>query len=429
MTAKELKELDAQYIWHPLTQHKTASAPLAIKKAQGNYLYDMDDKPYFDAISSWYTCSYGHANPVLTQALKNQVDKLHHVVFAGMTHEPAAQLAKKLIGILPYNQQKLFFSENGSTSVEIALKMAFQYHFNRGKKRNVVIALENGFHGDTFGAMSASGLSVYNGPFEDFFIDVKRIPVPTEENLSKVLKLIDELTTQHQVASFIYEPLVQGAAAMQMHEPRHLCQVLKRFKEKQVLTIADEVMTGFGKTGTFFASDAMIHKPDIMCLAKSLTGGMMPMAITTCTQQVYDAFYDDELARGFFHGHTYSGNPLGCAVAAAGIDLLTSSAIQENIQYITQSHKAHIAVYQPHKAVAQVRSCGVILAIDVAIEMERYGSKRNEMFQWFMSHGIFLRPLGKTVYIVPPFTTTPAELELLYKALLIFLDEMSLKKV
>ncbi|MGJ8683859.1 MAG: adenosylmethionine--8-amino-7-oxononanoate transaminase [Nonlabens sp.] len=424
MTLKEIQELDAKHIWHPLTQHKTASNPLVIKKAQGNYLYDMEDKPYFDAISSWYTCSYGHANPVLTQALKKQVDELHHVVFAGMTHEPAAGLAKKLIGILPENQEKLFFSENGSTSVEIALKMAFQYHFNRGEKRNVVIALENGFHGDTFGAMSASGLSVYNGPFEDFFIDVKRIPVPTEENLSIVLQLIEELTSQYKVASFIYEPLVQGAAAMQMHEPEHLCQLLRKCKEKGVLTIADEVMTGFGKTGKNFASDYMGNKPDIMCLSKALTAGIMPMAITTCTQDVYDAFYDDELARGFFHGHTYSGNPLGCAVAAAGIDLLTSSAIQENIQYITKSHQQHIEVYQSHKAVAQVRSFGVILAIDLAIEMERYGSKRNEIFQWFMKNGIFLRPLGKTVYIVPPFTTTPQELELLYKALLVFLDEL-----
>ncbi|WP_397302116.1 adenosylmethionine--8-amino-7-oxononanoate transaminase [Nonlabens ulvanivorans] len=428
MTLEELQKLDAQHIWHPLTQHKTANSPLAIKKAQGNYLFDMAGKTYFDAISSWYTCSYGHTNPVLTQAIKKQVDELHHVVFAGMTHEPAARLSKKLIGILPDNQQKLFFSENGSTSVEIALKMAFQYHFNRGEKRNVVIALENGFHGDTFGAMSASGLSVYNGPFEDFFIDVKRIPVPTEENLSEVLYLIDELTTQNQVASFIYEPLVQGAAAMQMHQPEHLCQVLKCFQEKGVLTIADEVMTGFGKTGYNFASEAMLNKPDMMCLSKALTGGIMPMAITTCTKKVYDAFYDDELARGFFHGHTYSGNPLGCAVAAAAIDLLTSDAIQENIQLITQSHKKHIKVYQSHNAVDSVRSCGVILAIDLAIEMERYGSKRNEIFQWFMNHGVFLRPLGKTIYIVPPFTTSPQELELLYKALLVFLDEMTSKK-
>lgn len=424
MTLKEIQNLDGDHIWHPLTQHKTASSPLVIKKAQGNYLFDMEDKPYFDAISSWYTCSYGHTNPVLTQAIKNQVDELHHVVFAGMTHEPAVRLSKKLIGILPYNQQKLFFSENGSTSVEIALKMAFQYHFNNGEKRNVVIALENGFHGDTFGAMSASGLSVYNGPFEDFFIDVKRIPVPNQENLKEVLNLIEELTTQHQVASFIYEPLVQGAAAMQMHEPAHLCQLLKHFKEKGVLTIADEVMTGFGKTGHHFASDSMPNKPDMMCFSKALTGGIMPMAITSCTQKVYDAFYDDELARGFFHGHTYSGNPLGCAVAAASIDLLTSSAIQENIQLITQSHQKHIEVFQPHKAVNAVRSCGVILAIDLAIEMERYGNKRDEIFQWFIDHGIFLRPLGKTIYIVPPFTTTPQELELLYKALLLFLDQL-----
>lgn len=235
LSKEEIHHLDQQYIWHPLTQHKTASEPLAIARASGNYLYDIDGNKYFDAISSWYTCSYGHANPVLTQAIKDQVDQLHHVVFAGMTHEPAAVLSKKLIGILPYNQQKLFFSENGSTSVEIALKMAFQYHFNRGEKRNVVIAFENGFHGDTFGAMSASGLSIYNGPFEDFFIDVKRIPVPNKDNVETVLALIDDLATTHQVASFIYEPLVQGAAAMQMHDPEYLCRLLLRFRESGII--------------------------------------------------------------------------------------------------------------------------------------------------------------------------------------------------
>ena len=173
----------------------------------------------------------------------------------------------------------------------------------------------------------------------------------------------------------------------------------------------------------------MPNKPDIMCLSKALTAGIMPMAVTTCTQEIYDALYENELSRGFFHGHTYSGNPLGCAVAAAGIDLLTSSVIQESIQFITQSHKEHVKIYQSHNAVEQVRSCGVILAIDLAIEMERYGSKRNEIFKWFMNHGIFLRPLGKTVYIVPPYTTTPAELDLIYKAILVFLDDIQARVI
>jgi len=422
MKASELLKKDAQYIWHPLTQHKTALPPLAISHARGNYLFDHDDIRYFDAISSWYTCSYGHTNPALTQALKDQVDQLHHVVFAGMTHEPAVRLSEKLIAILPDNQAKLFFSENGSTSVEIALKMAFQYHFNRGEKRLAVVALEGGFHGDTFGAMSASGLSVYNGPFEELLIDVIRIPAPTRENIEPILEQVEQLISDHKIASFIYEPLVQGAAAMQMNDSSGLCQLIRRFRESGILSIADEVMTGFGKTGTHFASDQMTNKPDIICLSKALTGGIMPMAITSCTQEVYDAFYHEETSRGFFHGHTYSGNPLGCAVASAAIDLLVSDEIQKGIQQIAASHAVFVAQLKDHELVSEVRHCGVILAFDLAIEMQRYGNERNAIFQWFWNKGVFLRPLGKTIYLVPPFTTTLDELQFLYRTILEFLE-------
>ncbi|MFT7386426.1 MAG: adenosylmethionine-8-amino-7-oxononanoate aminotransferase, partial [Nonlabens sp.] len=363
-------------------------------------------------------------NPALTNAIKHQVDQLHHIVFAGMTHEPVATLGKKLIAILPDNQQKLFFSENGSTSVEIGLKMAFQYHFNKGEKRNTVVALENGFHGDTFGAMSASGLSVYNGPFEDFFIDVMRIPAPTKENLDQVLQLVDTILEQQQISSFIYEPLVQGAAAMQLLDNEALCQVINKFQQHGVIAIADEVMTGFGKTGTYFASDQIGAKPDVMCLSKALTGGIMPMAITSCTSDIYEAFYDDELAKGLFHGHTYSGSPLGCAVASAAIDLLISEEIQENIKRIITSNIAFKAKIESHTSVAAVRTKGVILAMDLAIEMERYGNKRNEIFQWFWQRGLFLRPLGKTVYIVPPFTSSEPEMNFVYELLEEFLAQV-----
>jgi adenosylmethionine-8-amino-7-oxononanoate aminotransferase len=422
MTEQEILKADNDLIWHPLTQHKTALPPKAISHAAGNFVYDFQGNSYFDAISSWYTCSYGHANPALTGAIKRQVDRLHHVVFAGMTHEPAVQLSEKLLGILPHNQAKLFFSENGSTSVEIALKMAFQYHFNRGEKRSTIIALENGFHGDTFGAMSASDLSVYNGAFEDFFIKVERIPAPTAGNIEEVLKKVDHILEQGDVASFIYEPLVQGAAAMQMNDAQGMCRLLLRLSGSGVLNIADEVMTGFGKTGTYFASDQITNKPDIMCLSKALTGGIMPMAITSCTQKVYDAFYNDALSKGLFHGHTYSGNPLGCVVATAAIDLLVSDHIQQQIALIANRHRAFSDRISSHHKVSDVRTQGIILAIDVKLEMARYGSKRDEIFNWFWQRGIFLRPLGKTVYIVPPFTTSEEELQWVYEALIQFLD-------
>ncbi|AZQ43263.1 adenosylmethionine--8-amino-7-oxononanoate transaminase [Nonlabens ponticola] len=423
MTKEQLLKIDAQNIWHPLTQHKTAAAPLPIARAEGNYLIDHNGKKHLDAISSWYTCSYGHVNPVLTNALKEQVDQLHHVVFAGMTHEPAARLSEKLLNILPYNQSKLFFSENGSTSVEIAIKMAFQYHFNRGEKRNVVLALENGFHGDTFGAMSASGLSVYNGPFEDLLIKVERIPAPTSNNIEEVLEEAARIFEEHQVSSFIYEPLVQGAAAMQLNDPQALCRLLRLCQEYGVVTIADEVMTGFGKTGTYFASDHVLNKPDIMCLSKALTGGIMPMAITSCSQEIYDAFLDDDTSRGFFHGHTYSGNPLGCAVAAAAIDLLTSDEIQHQLKAIVKAHQLFKSRLLEHDQVESVRTCGVILAFDLVGEISRYGDERNAIFQWFWNKEIFLRPLGRTIYIVPPFTTTAVELQQVYEVMIEFLDQ------
>ncbi|WP_124978914.1 adenosylmethionine--8-amino-7-oxononanoate transaminase [Nonlabens xiamenensis] len=425
MTKEELLALDQANIWHPLTQHKTAAVPIAIASAEGNYLYDMERKSYFDGISSWYTCSYGHRHPVLIKAMKEQLDHLHHVVFAGMTHEPAARLSQSLLDILPENQAKLFFSENGSTSVEIALKMAFQYHFNRDEKRPLVVALEGGFHGDTFGAMSASGLSVYNGPFEDFFIDVRRIPVPTPDNLEQVLAQVDQLAQDRQVASFIYEPLIQGAAAMKMHRPEELDIVLKRWQHHGVLTIADEVMTGFGKTGSFFASDQMHSQPDIICLSKALTGGIMPMAITTCTSKVFEAFYDDELAKGLFHGHTYSGNPLGCAVANAAIGLLESVPIQEGITQITASQKDFVQSLQSHQSVASIRSKGVIMALDLNIQMQRYGYQRNQIFQWFWNRGLFIRPLGNTIYLVPPFTTQQDQLKTAQELIIQFLDGIS----
>jgi len=336
----ELQERDQKHLWHPLTQHKSHPITLPITRAKGAILYDDQDKAYIDGIASWYTCMYGHCNEAITDSISEQLKRLDHVVFTGFTHEPAIKLSEALIEILPDNQQKLFFSDNGSTAVDVAIKMALQYHFNQGNKRSLILALEDGFHADTFGAMSVSSLSVYNGPFEDFFIDVQRLPVPNADNIEQVKTQLHQLIAQGNVAAFVYEPLVQGAAGMKMHEAQYINQLLAINQENQVLNIADEVMTGFGKTGTYFASMQIQTQPDIICLSKSLTGGIAPMAITSCTSQVYAAFYDDKITKGFFHGHTYSANPLTCTAALAGIKLLKSSAMQANIKRITARHQA-----------------------------------------------------------------------------------------
>ena len=412
-----LKLRDSKHIWHPLTQHQIHPHALGISSASGVYLIDDQGNRYIDGISSWYTAVYGHCNPKITNPVSKQMQTLDQVVFAGFTHEPAVALSEALISILPYNQNRLFFSDNGSTAVDVALKMAIQYHHNQGVKKNVFVALDNGFHGDTFGAMSVSGLSVYNGAFEDFFIDVKRIPVPNSENLAEVLKAFEELLQEGDIAGFIYEPLVQGAAAMHIYPADGICALLKLCKQYNVLKIADEVMTGFGKTGTPFASDQITIKPDIICLSKALTAGLMPMAITTCSEQIFKAFLSDENAKGLFHGHTYTANPLACSAALAAIDLFQTTEIQEGIQRINRAHLAFEAKIKKHPKVGQTRVIGVIFALDLETQMDRYGSIRDQLFQFFMDNGVFLRPLGNTIYILPPYIITAEELQKIYKTI------------
>jgi len=390
---------------------------LAIARAEGALLYDEDGKEYVDGISSWYTCMYGHCHPYILEKVMEQMQRLDQVVFSGFTHEPAVRLSEELIKILPGNQEKLFFSDNGSTSTEIGIKMALQYHFNRGEKRNVLLAFEEGFHGDTFGAMSVSGLSVYNGPFEDFFIEVERIPVPTEENIDQILSQLKERLKKNDLAGFIYEPLVQGAAAMKMHHAEGLDQILALLKEHHVLTIADEVMTGFGKTGKHFASDYLTAKPDIMCLSKALTAGLIPMGLTTCTEEVYKAFYSDDITKGLFHGHTYTANPLACTAALAALELLQTDEVQENIGNIIDWHQQFDKEMRNHPKVDGTRQLGVIYALDLNVKMERYGNLRDRLFKHFMDNGVFLRPLGSTIYILAPFITSREQMERIYDAI------------
>ncbi|MFC6857906.1 adenosylmethionine--8-amino-7-oxononanoate transaminase [Zunongwangia atlantica] len=409
-----LAERDKKHLWHPLTQHKIASDALGIVKANGVKLYDENGKEYIDGISSWYTCVYGHCNEFITDRVATQMKNLDQVVFSGFTHKPAVELSEALMKILPEGQQKLFFNDNGSTATEIGIKMALQYHHNLGNDRKVMLAFEEGFHGDTFGAMSVSGLSVYNGAFEDHFISVERIPVPNGDNNQAVLDQLKQLIKTHNVAGFIYEPLVQGAAAMKMHDADGLNEILKVCKENDIVCVADEVMTGFGKTGKYFASDYIETKPDIVCMSKALTAGLLPMGLTSCSQKIYDAFYSDEIAKGLFHGHTYSANPLACAAALAGIELLTSEEMQSNIKRIENLHQAFAEKIKDHPKVINIRHLGIIFAFDLNVKMERYGNIRNQLFSYFMENGVYLRPLGSTIYITAPFITSDEEMQKIY---------------
>ncbi len=419
-----LQERDKKHLWHPLKQHQTHPESLGIVKAKGCILTDENGNEYIDAISSWYTCMFGHCNDYITSRVYDQMQTLDQIMFSDFTHEPAVKLSEELIKILPKNQNRIFFNDNGSTAVEAGIKMALQYYFNIGEKRNTFIAFENGFHGDTFGAMSVSGLSVYNGPFEDFLMDIQRIPVPNGENNQAILNQLKQIVSENNVAGFIYEPLVQGAAGMKIHKAEDLDVVLKFCKENNILNIADEVMTGLGKTGTNFASDQVATKPDIICLSKALTAGLVPMAITSCTEEIYEAFLSNDIAKGFFHCHTYSANPIACRAALASIELLQSKEIQENIAYISNAHKTFLEEIKNHPKVTSTRCKGVILAIDLKTNANRYGTLRDKLLKLFMKDGVFLRPLGNTIYIQPPYVITKEQLDKVYSTIEKVLDTL-----
>ncbi|MFV8368664.1 adenosylmethionine--8-amino-7-oxononanoate transaminase [Flavobacterium sp. LB2R40] len=412
-----LTERDGQYLWHPYTQHKTAALPIAIKKGKGALLWDENDKEYIDAIASWWVNPYGHSNTFIADAIYKQLTTLEHVLFGGFTHEPAILVAEKLMEILPKNQQKIFFSDNGSTAVEVAIKVALQYFYNKGEKRTTIIAFENAFHGDTFAAMAASGISFYTQAFQGMFIDVVRIPVPVKGQEQESYDALQLVIKKHSCAAFIFEPLVQGAAGMVMYEPESLDQLMRICQGNKVLTIADEVMTGFGKTGKTFAMDYLVEKPDMMCLSKALTGGTIPMAITTFTQDLFDAFYDDDINKALFHGHTFTANPTGCAAALASFDLLQTTEMQANIVRVNQRHLDFEQHIKNHPKVTVTRVLGVIFALEIKTESvaSYYGSLRNTLYNFFIENGVILRPVGNIVYILPPYIITDAQLQKIYQ--------------
>jgi adenosylmethionine---8-amino-7-oxononanoate aminotransferase len=410
---------DKKHNWHPYTQHKTAPNFPAIVKGKDALLWDENGKEYIDAIASWWVNPFGHSNQIIADAIYKQLTTLEHVLFGGFTHNKAVELSEKLIEILPSNQQKIFYSDNGSTAVEVAIKVALQFNFNKGIKKTKIIAFEDAFHGDTFGAMAASGISFFTEAFEGSLLEVVRIPVPTIGNEEKSILALKNLVITNDFAAFVFEPLVLGAAGMVMYSPEILDELIAICKENNVFTIADEVMTGFGKTGKTFASDYLHNKPDMMCLSKALTGGTIPMAITTFTQEIFDGFYDDDTNKALFHGHTFTANPTGCAAALASIDLLQTNEMQTNIQAINQSHLAFEIKIKNHPKVKTTRVLGVIFALEIKTDSEEsyYGTMRNKLYNFFIENGIILRPVGNIVYILPPYVMTKDQLQKVYQTI------------
>ncbi len=421
-----LSERDKRVIWHPYTQMQLSPDAIAVVRGEGAWLYDEAGNKYFDAISSWWVNLHGHAHPYIAQKVSEQLKELEHVIFAGFTHRPAIELAERLLAILPGAQQRVYYSDDGSTSVEIALKMALQYWHNKGQPKTKVVALQNAYHGDTFGAMSVSGRSTFTQPFAPLLFEVLFIETPVagreEASLQQLRQLLD---THSDVAAFIFEPLVQGTAGMVMYQPEALDSLLEIAKQHDIITIADEVMTGFGRTGKTFASDWLVQRPDIFCLSKGLTGGTMPMGITTCTAHIYNAFLSDDRTKALFHGHSYTANPIACAASLASLDLLMADECQGCIQAISKSHSEFAEKLKGQKHLKSVRSLGTILAFEVEAEGEAsyFSGLRDYLYQFFLAKGILMRPLGNILYLIPPYCISMEELAYVYNAIEELLEE------
>ncbi len=418
MQRTDLQQKDALYNWHPYTQHQTASPEIVITKAKDSIVFDEHNTPYIDAISSWWCNPFGHCNAHISNAIYQQSQIVEHILFGGFSHPKAIELSEKLIELLPF-MQKVFYSDNGSTSIEVALKMALQYFFNQNQEKDTIIAFEDAFHGDTFGAMSASGISLFSEKFTSNF-KVIRIPIPTDENINVIIENLKNHFKTQKIFAFIFEPLVLGAAGMKMYKAKHLDLLISLFQSQKIITIADEVMTGFGRTGKLFACDYLTQKPDIICLSKALTAGFLPMAATICKDFIYQAFHSEKTEKAFFHGHTFTANPLGCAAALASIELATSNSTQQSIERISRLHLQFLAKISTFDNVINARQLGVILAFELKTESasDYYGTLRNQLYNFFIEHKVILRPVANTIYIFPMYVITNEELERVYDIIL-----------
>ncbi len=439
-----LQERDYAVIWHPFTHQKNRKPPMPIVKGQGTLLFDEAGNQYIDAISSWWVTIHGHGNRYIAERLYKQALTLEQVIFAGFTHEPAVSLAERLLPILPNNFSRIFYSDNGSTSTEVAIKMSLQYWWNEkaltvnglpltegGDQRSTVngqrtklLAFKDAYHGDTFGAMSVSDRSVFTLAFHDKLFEVLFIDTPNETNIEELKELINN--EGDAIAAFIYEPLVQGAGGMRMYEAQWMDELLKTVKAQDIICIADEVMTGFGRTGKLFASEYMTEKPDIICMSKGLTGGTMALGVTACTDRIYQAYLSDDKMKTFFHGHSFTANPLACTAALASMDLLLKEECLGKIQWISEENKlfaTKLSTLHSRLSTKNIRVLGTIIAFEIDEGKDEYlNDIATSITQKALELGVYIRPLGNTVYIMPPYCITKEELEKVYETILMMID-------
>jgi len=415
-------------IWHPFTQHAVFPDSVFIDRADGAYLFTKSGERIIDAISSWWVNIHGHNHPKIVAAVQAQAERLDQVIFAGFTHQPAEELAARLVAITPADLTRVFFSDSGSTSVEVALKMAFGYFAHKGRTRRGVVALEHAYHGDTFGAMSVGARGAFNAPYEPFLFDVHRLPFPGKSDEHLTIEAFEELLRArgNEIAALIVEPLVLGAAGMMMYGADTLRALYELCRRHGIIVIADEVMTGWGRTGTRFACEQASITPDILCLSKGLTGGFLPMGVTLASEKIYQAFYSTDRAKTFFHSSSFTGNPLACAAACASLQVWEDEPVVERIGRIQQDLAALSPRLQRRADVESVRQTGTILAFDVrAAEAGYLSAVSPKLYRYFISSGVLLRPIGQSIYVLPPYCTSRADLEFVVSRIESALDALA----
>jgi adenosylmethionine-8-amino-7-oxononanoate aminotransferase len=419
--ASEITAADGRFVWHPYTQHGLRDTPIEIVSANGAYLHARDGRRIFDAISSWWVTLHGHAHPRIASAIAEQAATLEQVIFAGFTHEPAVRLAEDLVEHAPAGLTRVFFSDDGSTAVEVAVKIALQYWRHRGERRTLIAALENAYHGDTFGAMSVSARGLFTGPYESHLFEVARLPDPVDHDVVAALAtLLDE--RGDDLAAVIVEPMLLGAGGMRMWSADALQGIRALTAARGILLIADEVLSGFGRTGPMFACQHANVSPDLMCLSKGLTGGFVPLGATLATEALFDAFSSDDRTKTLFHGHSFTANPIACAAARASLALLDEAGRAPR-RRIEQAHCGAKSSLAALSRVRNVRVLGTVLALELTADRSGYLSDIGPSLRRFaLERNVLVRPLGNTVYVLPPYCSTESDLAAAYSAIADFAE-------
>jgi len=408
---------DRSPIWHPFTQHALAGPAIPIARGEGAYLYTQEGRAILDAISSWWVTTHGHGHPHIAQAIQHQAAKLEQVIFAGFTHEPAEILARKLIAVAPKGLDYAFFSDSGSTAVEVAIKMAVGSWHNRGAPRHRIIAMEHAYHGDMFGAMAVGHRGVFNAAYDPMLFDVAYLPFPARGTEQRTIEALKALlgSDPNAFAAMIVEPLVLGAGGMKMYRPEVLADIAACCRGHGIFLIVDEVMTGFGRTGTMFACEQAGVSPDLICLSKGLTGGFLPMGATLATGEIYDSFYSSDRAKTFFHSSSYTGNAIACAAAAANLEVWEREPVSARIRAIAERHANALSRFRGRPEVADVRQTGTIAAIELKLPDSGYlAALGPKLGAFYLERDVLLRSLGDVVYVLPPYCVAADELDRIY---------------